>query len=426
MTGAGINHFLIVDDHIHPPGDAVQFCHSCIGSPNDGPANVYIGRNEMNEDEENALDLKEFLGPVIVSQNRVWGYRALGYSGAGEAIRVNDEGLQGELWIIFNDIWDSSIGVNAQGAAANGIYVIGNEIHDIVTQSATAIYPVPPDGGSASMRVVNNTLVNVTKGIMVGETKSNIIKATGIAIGSSAIACSHNFVQQGTIQPTCATGYSGNPLLIMNGIHVTGLQPNSPAKDVASRPLAYAIFRTIWSEHQGRPRGRTTTFRSGRTSAHMSPAGPPPSHPFPSPSPCRAVASPSPSFTVTGPSRLTGVCHGDLATMTCGFANRWVGPCCPVRGRGGLNRTGVSMVGCLRRGTPCHTTHRRLRSASPSLVRGTVCEPRPGAAVAFPRPASGSVNDGDAPSRHWCQHSRVRPANARRPSPCTIPAPWRG
>jgi hypothetical protein len=246
MSGSGIDHVWIVDNHIHHnSGDAVQFCHECVGSTNDGPAHVYIGRNDMHHDEENAVNPKEFIGPVVVSQNRMWGYRFI-TSGAGEAIRMDDEGLQGEAWILFNDIWDSSIAINAQGSASTGIYVIGNEIHDIVTQSAMAIYPVPPDGGSAVMRVVNNTLVNVTDGILVGEARSNIIRATGTAIGSSSTGCSHNLVQQGTIPPSCTKRpLSGNPLLLMDGVHVVGLQPDSPAIDTGlHNPVAYATYQT--------------------------------------------------------------------------------------------------------------------------------------------------------------------------------------
>jgi hypothetical protein len=245
--GGEVSNVWIVDNHIHHnSGDGIQFCHGCntAGPPNNGPANVYIGRNDIHHDEENAVNPKEFIGPVVVSQNRMWGYRALAYSGAGEAIRVDDEGLQGELWILFNDIWDSSIGINAQGAAATGVYVIGNEIHDIVTQAATAIHHVPPDGGSASMRVVNNTITNVVKGIMAGEVKSNIVRATGVAIGPASTACSHNFVQQGTIRRPCAKGRTGDPMISTKDTHVTALQPMSRAIDAGFPDhSAYSMYQ---------------------------------------------------------------------------------------------------------------------------------------------------------------------------------------
>ena len=251
----GISDVWIVDNLIHHnSGDAIQFCHGCSV----GPARVYVGRNELHQDEENAIDLKEFLGPVVISQNKMWGYRDL-TSGAGEAIRINDEGAQGELWIVFNDIYDSSLAVNAFNADSPAIYIIGNEIHNITTQTASAIDGMP-QGGSSVMRVVNNTIVNVTRGILVGEARSNIVKATGVAIGDEVVGCSHNLVQQGAIEASCSNGRSGDPLLVMNGTHVTGLQPGSPAIDVGfANHTAYTTFqsgfgRSISVDRVGVPR----------------------------------------------------------------------------------------------------------------------------------------------------------------------------
>ena len=92
----------ILDNHVHHnSGDGIQFCHGCVGNGN-GPANVYISGNEFHEDEENAIDLKEFQGPVVVTCNKMHGYKDWGFSGHGEAFRVNDEGSQGELWSAHN------------------------------------------------------------------------------------------------------------------------------------------------------------------------------------------------------------------------------------------------------------------------------------------------------------------------------------
>ena len=245
LYDAGIADVWIVDNHIHHnSGDAIQFCHSCntAGPPNDGPARVYIGRNEMHDDEENAIDLKEFIGPVVISQNRMYGY-AVGLDSNGEALRVNDEGAQGQLWIVFNDIWDSELGINADEAAASAIYIVGNEIHDI---HDTAVYGVPL-AGSASVRVVDNTIVGVPDAILVGEVRGNIVQATGTAIGAGGGGCSHNLVAEGDVDRFCANGRSGDPGLVRAGIHVTGLQPESPAVD-AGFPghAAYTTFQNAF------------------------------------------------------------------------------------------------------------------------------------------------------------------------------------
>ena len=242
---AGTSDIWIVDNHIHHnSGDGIQFCNSCVGSAgNTGPANVYIGRNLMHEDEENAIDLKEFRGPVIISQNRIHGY-VVGLDSSGDAIRINDEGAQGQLWILFNDVWDSRLGVNASGATASAIYVIGNEVHGITSEAIRGV----PEAGSAAMRVINNTVVNVASAILAGEARNNIVRATGTAFGSSVASCSHNLVQQGSVQASCTNGRTGDPKLSMSGAHVLGLQPDSPAINAGlAGHAAYSAFQTAFS-----------------------------------------------------------------------------------------------------------------------------------------------------------------------------------
>jgi hypothetical protein len=241
---AGTNDIWIVDNHIHHnSGDGIQFCNSCVsGTGNTGPANVYIGRNLMHEDEENAIDLKEFQGPVVISQNRIHGY-VVGLDSSGDAIRINDEGAQGQLWILFNDIWDSRLGVNASGATASAIHVVGNEMHGITSEAIRGV----PEAGSATMRVVNNTVVNVASAILAGEARNNVVRATATAIGSSVAGCSHNLVQQGSVQATCTNGKTGDPKLATSGVHVTGLQPDSPAIDAGlANHASYSTFQTAF------------------------------------------------------------------------------------------------------------------------------------------------------------------------------------
>ena len=206
---------------------------------------VYIGRNELHDDEENAIDMKEFVGPVIISQNKMYGY--LPSSGSnGDAIRGNDEGVQGDVWILFNDIWGSSLGIEMFSAAAPNIYIIGNEFHDITTGDARAISN-SPDLGAAIVRVLYNTFINVTTAIGTGEAKNNIIQATSIAIGASVVGCNSNHVQQGSINVSCVNGASGDPLLTLSGVHVTGLQATSPAIGTAlGNHTAFDTFETAF------------------------------------------------------------------------------------------------------------------------------------------------------------------------------------
>jgi hypothetical protein len=249
----GVNHVWIVDNHIHHnSGDGIQFCHGCSG----GPANVYIGRNDIHHDEENAIDIKAFIGPVIISQNSLHDYQSSADSN-GDALRINDEGEQHDFWILFNDIYNAELGINAQGSFADNIYIIGNELHGL----GSAILGIP-DVGSSFVKVINNTLFDVDEGILVGQARSNIVRTTvgGLAIGEDVTLCTHNLVQRGTIEPTCTLGRSGDPKFLMSGGHVVGLAADSPAIDTGlDSPQPYTTFqstfgRSIHFDRLGVPR----------------------------------------------------------------------------------------------------------------------------------------------------------------------------
>lgn len=109
--GGSSNRVWILGNHIHEnSGDAIQFCHGCVGGEHNGPSNIYIAGNNLHDDEENAIDLKEFLGPVVVVCNNMHGYEDFGESGHGEAFRLNDEGEQGEVWATRNQYADNQGG----------------------------------------------------------------------------------------------------------------------------------------------------------------------------------------------------------------------------------------------------------------------------------------------------------------------------
>jgi len=236
--GSGTTDIWILDNHIHHnSGDAIQFCHGCVGKGN-GPGRVYIGRNEMHHDEENAMDFKEFIGPIIVSQNIVFSYRPLGFSGNGDAIRINDEGAQGEIWIIYNEIYDSSFGISPAKSVATS-YLIGNVIHDIVGGAA-----IQTDG----TYVINNTIYDVVNdGISGGDdVTNNIINNAGAnAIGNDIVrTCSHNLINGGSVDAVCADSVLDDPMLILDARNLAiGIRAGSPAIDAGVAHSAYSQFQ---------------------------------------------------------------------------------------------------------------------------------------------------------------------------------------
>lgn len=113
---------------------------------------IYIGRNKMHHDGENAIDIKGSKN-VIISQNEIYGYLTLYSTSAGEAIRINDEGEQDNIWLLYNRIYDSEDGIDPVNALFKP-YIIGNVIHNVDTA-------INRDGAI----VTNNTIYNCTLGV---------------------------------------------------------------------------------------------------------------------------------------------------------------------------------------------------------------------------------------------------------------------
>lgn len=174
--GSNTDRVWILNNHIHHnSGDAIQFCHNCVGAGN-GPGAVYIGNNVLHDDEENAIDLKEYKGPVIISENEIYGYVPGAFSGHGEAIRLNDEGAQGEVWIINNDIYDSNVAINPDSSKGTS-YILGNEIHDVAGSGI----------GNDADFVINNTVYSIggTAIAAGGIVENNLTNASEIVVDGS-------------------------------------------------------------------------------------------------------------------------------------------------------------------------------------------------------------------------------------------------
>lgn len=142
----------IVDNEISEnDGDSIQV-NACqgqhcrtIGEPEREPKYVFIGRNKMHDDCENAVDLKDS-EHVIISQNEAYGYEYCGGS-TGDAILPANEG--GVLtWVLFNDLHDNVRAIRVDDeifSVEHNIYIIGNKIYDnshsgIATWQALNLY----------------------------------------------------------------------------------------------------------------------------------------------------------------------------------------------------------------------------------------------------------------------------------------------
>jgi hypothetical protein len=238
QASGGTNYNWILDNHIHHnSGDGIQFCHGCIGSGN-GPAYVYIGRNHIHDDHENALDIKETRGPVIVSENDMHGYANTATSN-GETVRINDEGSQGEIWLLYNKLYDAGgncISPSGSDSGSNDtLWIIGNQLW--ACDSGVA---------SGASHIVNNTVYNTSGGISGSgavEVRNNIVMNGG-SIGSGASACSHNLVSGASAPNSCSSTVSANPLLVNVAVGNFHLTLSSPARDAGTLSSVYQTFQS--------------------------------------------------------------------------------------------------------------------------------------------------------------------------------------
>ena len=114
----GTNRMWILGNNIgYVAGDSIMGCHRC-----GGPGPLYIAGNTMNDSWENAMDFKGFVGPVVAVCNTMSGYLDRATSN-GEAVRVNDEGAQGELWLSKNRYANNHVDIAPYGSKARGYYL---------------------------------------------------------------------------------------------------------------------------------------------------------------------------------------------------------------------------------------------------------------------------------------------------------------
>ncbi|MBW7992571.1 MAG: hypothetical protein FVQ84_21500 [Planctomycetes bacterium] len=146
----------IVDNNMHDnDGDSVQVNAAAGRAAVSGehPQYIYIGRNIMHHDTENAIDLKDS-EHVVLSQNTIYGYRGL-FGSDGTAVLPGNEG--GRLtWVLFNDIYDSQNGIRIDDEVlSNTSYIIGNKIHNILGYGIITWRKM-------TLHIINNVFYNIS------------------------------------------------------------------------------------------------------------------------------------------------------------------------------------------------------------------------------------------------------------------------
>lgn len=164
--GVGVlqsQHVWIVDNHIHHNGgDSVQI-QSTLAKY------IYIGRNVLHEDRENAVDIKQS-EHVIVSDNDMYGYRVVSTSN-GDAVVVHYTPTL-NIWITHNRIYDSYHAISS-GAGPDFLYITDNVIHNI-GDCAIQFW------NNKSVYIVGNTIYDTGGGISATQTNTALYMSNNI------------------------------------------------------------------------------------------------------------------------------------------------------------------------------------------------------------------------------------------------------
>jgi hypothetical protein len=197
---SGDSRIWIVDNTIHDNGgDSIQVGGATAPEP--WARYMYIGRNVMHDDGENAVDIKR-ARDVIISQNTIYGYvPPPAGTDDGTAIVVHDN--PDRVWVIFNRVFDSTNGIRCTGAN-DGFYAIGNVVWNIRHDPGDPSYDPGSMTGVQGIRAnatpifaaVNNTVYGSDAGISYpngnqGEIVNNIVagltqSSHHIAVGSAS------------------------------------------------------------------------------------------------------------------------------------------------------------------------------------------------------------------------------------------------
>lgn len=149
----------VVDNHIHHNGgDSFQSGHGA----NQSVSHVYVGRNVMHDDGENAVDTKD-ITDVVVSENEMYSYPILNDSSDGVPVVIHygasDPKTRGTLrgWLLANVIHDAGDAAVQVSNSDDEIYCMNNIVYDVPIAFKTWSHK--------NIGIINNTISGVASGV---------------------------------------------------------------------------------------------------------------------------------------------------------------------------------------------------------------------------------------------------------------------
>lgn len=235
LIGLGASNVWVVDNRMYRnSGDSIQvnisgaLSGSTAWTSNPANANahhIYIGRNEMYQERENAIDLK-LCHHVVVSQNKIYSLKSQGSSGGGTAIVLHSVPVSTDcvgnplpfypyerrgpdsIWLLYNEIYDCErTGITISHASnedtiPNDIYVVGNLLYnikhrytDVNQDGQDDWFPAPGSDGTAILAkaigrvyIYNNTLYNCDLGVALTGLDLNDLQGYRLDIANNIIS----------------------------------------------------------------------------------------------------------------------------------------------------------------------------------------------------------------------------------------------
>jgi hypothetical protein len=262
--------WILENEMYHHGGDSVQVGHN----GGNQVVGLYVGRNILHHDRENAVDLKE-VSNAVVSENTMYGYRSTS-SSEGAAVVIHYCPINAA--IVNNLIYDSQVGISSTSltSVCSGKQVINRIVGNVIRGSlANAIQGW---GTGKITQVVNNTIYSAGgAGIDITNPESGSFIENNIFNGTGGIVIAGSLTQRNNLT-------TQNPLFVNAAVGDFHLSSGSPAIDAGIVSSVYSGFQGVYGvsiavDRDGRARPGGTAWDIGAYESNGVTTTPPPAAP---------------------------------------------------------------------------------------------------------------------------------------------------